>query len=286
MRNSLTSSILILFVLTIMGCTSIDSSHSNFNKYYEHIEKGRKLAFVENNYSEALEHYKLAFQQVENPFGLDFIDALEISSVEQDLEFGKTILEEISKRGCPMKLAKEYAQKFSILNDKKWVEFAKNYPTYQMHFKNNYNLALRAELLDLRTLDSTFNIEFHRAPLDSLYAIKTSIEKRNILLQFEASGNFPSESNVGVFYDDNTILGSPISTILIHQYQEGDTVFLNRLPEFIEQGCLDKSGNIFNEYVSSPPIGISKTFRSLQLQKWHNAVEGKGVKVEFINVAK
>ena len=269
MNNNLTSWMLLLFALSIFACTSSGSGQSKYSAYYQHIEKARNLAFVDKDYSNAKEQYKLAFQQVQNPFGFDFIDALELSSIEKDFEFGKKILEELSKRGCPMKLVKQYAEKFSVLNGKEWMEFEKSYPTYQMHFNNNYDLALRKELLDLRTLDSTFNIEYHSAPLDSVYAIKRTTEKRNKLLQFESSGNFPSESNVGVFYDENRILGSPIGVVLRHQYQEGDTVFLNRLSEFTEKGYLEKSNSFFNEFVSRPPIGISETFRRLQLMKWH-----------------
>ncbi len=271
-------------IVIMVGCYSENSNNDNFNEYNALIKLSRKYAFEDQDYSKAIESYKLAFEEIKNPFGLDYINALEIASLNNNYEFGTEILKEISKRGCPKKLVKNYSKKYLKYDEASWNKFAASISTYEEYYKSNFDKALRLELLDLRKLDSTFNLAFHTAPLDSAYAINTTKEISRRLSLFETQGEFPSESNVGLFYNEEEVVQSPITVVLLHQYQRGDTIFLNRLNEFVEKGFLEKSnGNMFKEYLKNKPIGIEKPYARSQMIKWRKGLAKKRLEIEFID---
>lgn len=277
---SIISSILFLF-----GCHSEKFQIDNFDRYNSLIEISRKLAYEEQNLSKSIKSYKLAFKEIKNPFGLDYLDALKVASINKDYEFGTTILEEICKRGCPPKIVEQYSKKYLDFDSTTWNLFAENLSVYQKYYDSNFDVELRQELLNLRYLDSTFNAEFHASPIDSIYSTNTTKEISKKLKQLEELSKFPCESNVGLFYNDQGIVSSPISIILMHQYQRGDTIFLNRIEKLAGSGLIDKTSiGMYKQYQENLPAGrIGENYRRGQLMKWNQNQAKKELGIEFLN---
>ncbi len=202
------------FIILILFNSSVLADEIDYTKVYHPLINNAELSITQGDYAVALAYYREAFAAVPTSFVRDYYNAAICAVLVNNKKYTLNFLEELAKKGVSI----EYLSKQPVFNslqiDKQWRKFNKKYPKYRLHYENNVNLDLRADLDELYARDQYFRQAKGglRVHADTINKIETANTK--LFLQLVEKYGYPGEGLIGV---KDTIEDLPRFSIIIQR---------------------------------------------------------------------
>lgn len=228
--------IFLFLVINLISVEFIFSQNCNYEDYHNRIELARK-EYEKENFKESSKLYKIAFENIDFPFGNDLCNALKVAEKSNDKIWMEQLAIQLAKGGIPLKFFKHF-------ENYKWHKtFCEQFPQYLKFFNENFQLKFRRNLLEIGKLDSETNSRFHEwrtrkveHSTDTLVAEMTnvSIKFQKMIEKF----GFPSEQKIGYYYNKGDVNELPTFVLFVHIYQRGELLYYEQLNELTCNGTL------------------------------------------------
>lgn len=207
-----------------------------YETYHYYVSKAQ-FFHSDGDMLQASKYYEKAFLSVGHPFGIHLDGALKNAVELNNDTLALKYASHLAKGGIP----KGYFDKFS--HQAWYAIFIDSFSEFRAYFKQNYNIQLRRDILELRHTDSLFNVKYHSWRKNE---IELSFEElvsgaENTFAMFKSmiqSHGFPSEQNAGYHLRDNAIGLFPVTIVMHHLFQRGERVFYDQLGELSCNGYI------------------------------------------------
>jgi len=224
MKQNLIKLSFILLSMSLNGQT--DCAYENYHYY---VSKAQFFNSDENAI-QASKYYVKAFQSVDHPFAIHLEAAMKNAITIKNDDLALQYASRLAKGG----IQKVYFDNFSTQT---WYEiFIDSFSEYNAHFKQNYNLQLRRDILELRHVDSLYNVKYHswrKKDLEvSFEELQSGAEKIfELFKSMIRTHGFPAEKNAGYLFHKKSVGLWPVTIVMHHLFQLGERVFYDQLGE-------------------------------------------------------
>lgn len=181
----------LLFILLLPIVQYGQEEQKNYEIYHKYINEAEIAFFKENNFGEAIDNYKKAFEEFDFVFVKDVVNAIQIS------EFCNLESEEFLLKGFENGLKLDHLKKIELLKLKviEWelnADILSSYQTLREKYVNKINYKLLLELYDRSMKDQVSKnlkqTEYDRYKKDDVFWIRKKIREVG----------FPGQKIVGI----------------------------------------------------------------------------------------
>lgn len=146
------------FILIIFISHFSFSQTGNVRSYYQNVNKA-ELCIVDSNYTNALELYQTAFEQIEHPFAKDYYNALLCATFTAQNDLAFDYLYKLIHKGIEIDYFVDNDYLKPLQEDKEWKKFEEYYINNKEQIDAGFNNELRVELEKIVEIDQKTNIE-------------------------------------------------------------------------------------------------------------------------------
>ena len=224
----------------------------DYTEAYFLLIRQAELNITQLFYSKALVHYQQAFKAVKLPFAVDYYNAtlcdIQVKAYGKASQYAGRLLD----KGLDSTFF--HKSVFTALREqKRWRKLLGTYPKRRQHYLAHLDSALRRELFALLERDQHFRRKpgSYQVYGDSI----AEVDKRNVsrVRQILTQYGYPDENLIGIA--DNNLLGSPLSTVIRHHYQNNNQDLSEILLEQVKRGKLPP-----REFVQHQEAGNAVTY--------------------------
>lgn len=195
----------VLLILTIYICSCIDCAiEYDINDYYTHINKA-ELFICDNNFNQAVEKYKLAFKEIQLPFGKDLFNAALCCQMSNRLSYRNKYLKTIISNSDELEFIQSKFLNVYMTNEE-WEQLFSNK-------QKKYNSSMRNEFREIFNRDQQFRPQYNTHDDTINENRKINIER---IQHITDSIGFPSHIELGF---TNNLRGQNHDIVLHHTAQ-------------------------------------------------------------------
>lgn len=236
-------SLILLFLSVLNSSQYILQNPIRYNQLINQAE----LCIIDSNYSEALNYYQHAFEEIEYPFTRDYYNALLCATYTKKYDLAFDYMYKLVNKGIEYEKFDSNIYLQPLKNNERWPLFKNYYDENHQKIIAGFNLELKTELDSMHVRDQRSNKARYKDP-SIRYKFDSTIYANIVRMKeiFEIYG-FPTEEDLGVKNFNGYQFEGQI--IIKHYFQICDTYnktdTLNLLP-ILENAC--KNGKISTHF--------------------------------------